>query len=59
MNTKKILKSIIRWTGRIFLGLLILLFGLVVFLLVKEAITRKNYLAEYPPPGQMHNHRFT
>jgi pimeloyl-ACP methyl ester carboxylesterase len=55
MSTKRILKGIFRWVGRTFLGLLILLLGLVVFLLIKETITRKNYLAEYPPPGQMVN----
>ena len=55
MSTKRILKGVFRRIGWIFLGLLILLLGLVVFLLIKEAITRKNYLAEYPPPGQMVN----
>jgi pimeloyl-ACP methyl ester carboxylesterase len=53
MSTKRIVKGIFRWIGRIILGLLILLLGLVAYLLVKEAITRKNFLAEYPPPGQM------
>jgi pimeloyl-ACP methyl ester carboxylesterase len=53
MSTKRILKGVFRCIGWIFLGLLILLLGLVVRLLIKEAITHKKYLADYPPPGQM------
>jgi pimeloyl-ACP methyl ester carboxylesterase len=39
--------------GKILSGFLILLVGLVIFGLIRESITRNNYHAEYPAPGQM------
>jgi pimeloyl-ACP methyl ester carboxylesterase len=53
MKAKKLLSAALRWTGRIALVVLILLLGLVTFLLIREAITRSKYRAEYPPPGRM------
>ncbi len=50
---KGILISIVRWIGRILLGVLIALLVLIAFLLIRESITRSKYRAEYPPPGQM------
>jgi pimeloyl-ACP methyl ester carboxylesterase len=35
------------------LVVLILFLGLIIYLLVRETITRNNYRAEYPPPGKM------
>lgn len=53
MNLKNILRGILRWGGRILLGVLGLFVGLIIFLLIREAITRRKLEAEYPPPGQM------
>ncbi len=53
MKIKEILKTILRWVGRILLAVLGLFFALLIYLFVKETIVRKNYRAEFPPPGQM------
>ena len=53
MRAKKLLITILRWSGRIFLGALVLFLGLIIYLLVRESLARNKYRAEYPPPGQM------
>ncbi|MFN2120264.1 MAG: alpha/beta fold hydrolase [Anaerolineales bacterium] len=53
MKTGKWPRAILRWSGRILLGALILFAGLIVYLLVRETIARNRYRAEYPPPGRM------
>ena len=53
MRVKRLLTIILRWVGRILLVGLFLFLGLIVYLLVKESVTRNKYRAEYPPPGQM------
>jgi pimeloyl-ACP methyl ester carboxylesterase len=53
MRLKKELIAILRWTGWIFLAGVILFLGVIVYLLVRESITRNKYRAEYPPPGKM------
>ncbi len=53
MTAKKPLLAILRWAGRILLAVLILFTGLVAYLLIRESITRREYRAEYPPPGKM------
>ena len=53
MIAKKPVGKIFGWIGKILLGLLVLLVGVIVFGVVKESITRKNYHAEYPAPGEM------
>ena len=55
MRAKRLLTTILRWAGRILLVGLFLFLGLIVYLLVKESITRNKYRAEYPPPGKMVN----
>jgi len=50
---KKTLLAILAWSGRILLGVLGLFVGLILILLIREAIARNRYRAEYPPPGQM------
>ncbi|MFN2149021.1 MAG: alpha/beta fold hydrolase [Anaerolineales bacterium] len=52
MTAKKALHTTFRWIGRFLLAGLILAAGLIIFLLVRESITRRNYHAEYPPPGE-------
>ena len=47
------IRSYYGWAGRILLGGLSLVLVLIVYLLVQEAIVRKKYRVEYPPPGQM------
>lgn len=39
--------------GKVILSLLILIAALISFGLIKEAVTRNKYAAEYPPPGEM------
>jgi pimeloyl-ACP methyl ester carboxylesterase len=53
MRVKRLLTIILRWAGRILLVGLFLFLGLIVYLLVKESLTRNKYRAEYPPPGKM------
>ena len=53
MRAKRLLIATLRWGGRIFLVILILFLGLIAYMLVREAIARSKYQAEYPPPGQM------
>ena len=53
MRLKKELIAILRWTGWIFLAGVILFLGVIVYLLVRESITRTKYRAEYPPPGKI------
>jgi pimeloyl-ACP methyl ester carboxylesterase len=48
-----LLLSTFRWIGRILLVGLLLLLGLIVYLLVREAIARSRYRADFPPPGEM------
>jgi pimeloyl-ACP methyl ester carboxylesterase len=45
--------STLRWIGRALLVVLILFLGLVIYLLVRESITRSKYRALYPPAGKM------
>lgn len=53
MSSKKGFRNILKWIGRILLGLLILLVVLIVIGLIREAIVRKNYHTQYPAPGKM------
>jgi len=53
MKVKRLLIAILRWVGWILLGGLGLFLAVIVYLLVREAIARNKYRAEYPPPGQM------
>lgn len=53
MKAKRLLTTVLRWVGRILLMGLCLFGGLIVYVLVRESITRSKYLAEYPPPGQI------
>lgn len=53
MKAGKIIRSILRWAGRILLLLLALLLGVIVFLFLKELIIRALIRAEYPAPGEM------
>jgi pimeloyl-ACP methyl ester carboxylesterase len=55
MRLKNVLIAILRWSGRIFLVALILFLGLIIYLLVRESITRNKYRVDYPPPGKMVN----
>jgi pimeloyl-ACP methyl ester carboxylesterase len=55
MKEKKLSITALRWIGWILLIGLGLFLILVVWLLVRESIARKEYRAEYPPPGQMIN----
>jgi pimeloyl-ACP methyl ester carboxylesterase len=52
MTAKQALNASFRWIGRILLIVLILAIGVLVYLLVREAIARRSYRAEYPPPGE-------
>jgi len=53
MKVKRMMIAILRWAGRILLGVLCLFLGIIVYLLVREAITRNKYRVDYPPPGKM------
>jgi len=53
MRVKRLLIAILRWVGRILLVGLCLFLSLIIYLLVRESITRSKYRTEYPPPGQM------
>ena len=53
MRVKRLLIAILRWSGRALLVGLCLFLGLIAYLFVRESITRREYRAEYPPPGQM------
>jgi pimeloyl-ACP methyl ester carboxylesterase len=53
VRAKRLLITTLRWGGRIFLGVLLLFVGVILYLLVREAVARNKYRAEYPPPGQM------
>jgi hypothetical protein len=55
MRVRRSLIAILRWSGWIFLGVLILFLALIAYLLVRESMARSKYRAEYPPPGQMVN----
>jgi pimeloyl-ACP methyl ester carboxylesterase len=55
MRVKRLLTIILRWAGRILLAGLFLFLGLIVYLLLKESISRNKYRAEYSPPGKMVN----
>jgi pimeloyl-ACP methyl ester carboxylesterase len=52
-RVRKVLIPILRWIGWIFLAGLILFLGLIIYMLVRESITRNKYRADYPPPGKM------
>jgi pimeloyl-ACP methyl ester carboxylesterase len=47
--------SILRWIGRTLMVVLLLLLGLIIYLLIRESITRTRYRAQYAPPGKMVN----
>jgi pimeloyl-ACP methyl ester carboxylesterase len=51
--TKIYARNVFRWLGRIILLIFIFLLGMLAFGLVREAITRHKYRAQYPPPGEM------
>jgi pimeloyl-ACP methyl ester carboxylesterase len=53
MRVKRAPITVLRWVGRVLLGGLILFLGLIIYLLVRESITRSKYRADYPPPGKM------
>lgn len=53
MRIRGLAISTLRWIGRTLLIVLILFLGLVIYLLVRESITRNKYRAQYPPPGKM------
>jgi len=53
MEAKKLPIALLRWVGRILFVGLCLILGLLIYLLIRESITRHKYRAEYPPPGQM------
>jgi pimeloyl-ACP methyl ester carboxylesterase len=53
MTGKNRFREILRWIGKILLGGIVLLVGLVVFGLIRESITRNRYHAQYPAPGEM------
>jgi pimeloyl-ACP methyl ester carboxylesterase len=53
VNARNLLIVILRWAGRILVVVLCLFLVFVVYLLVRESITRSKYRTEYPPPGKM------
>jgi pimeloyl-ACP methyl ester carboxylesterase len=55
MRIRGLAISTLRWIGRTLLVVLILFVGLIIYLLVREFITRNRYWAQYPPPGKMVN----
>ena len=50
---KKLPTTILRWGGRVLLISTCLFLVLIIYLMIRESITRSEYRAEYPPPGQM------
>jgi pimeloyl-ACP methyl ester carboxylesterase len=52
-SVRRVLIAVLRWIGWIFLAGLILFMGVIIYMLVRESITRNKYRAEYPPPGKM------
>ncbi len=50
---KRVLVTLLRWGGRVLLVGLCLFLGLIVYLLIRESVTRGRYRAEFPPPGRM------
>ena len=53
MSARGLAISTLRWIGRSLLVVLILFLGVIIYLLVRETITRHRYRAQYPPPGRM------
>lgn len=53
MTATRRLRTIFRWIGKLLFGLVILFFGLVAIGVIRESITRANYLTEFPAPGKM------
>ncbi len=53
MKAKKGLTTVLRWSGRIGLIVLILFLGLITYLWGRESLARNKYRREYPPPGNM------
>jgi pimeloyl-ACP methyl ester carboxylesterase len=53
MVTRKRVRTCFGWVGKILLGILVLFLGLIIFGLIREAITRNKYRAELPPLGEM------
>ena len=53
MRAKRLAISALRWIGRTLLVVLILFLGVIIYLLVRESVTRNRYRAQYPPPGTM------
>ncbi len=47
------MQSYLGWVGKILLAVLLLFWGLIIFGLIREAITRSKYQSELPPPGEM------
>lgn len=52
-TTKNNRKGVFHWIKKILLIMLILAFGLVLFRLIREYITREKISAKYPVPGEM------
>ena len=50
---KSLLVTLLRWVERVLLVGLCLFLGLIVYLLIRESVTRGRYRAEFPPPGRM------
>jgi hypothetical protein len=53
MTAKNRILNIFGWIGKILLGIIIFLLGLVIIGLIRESITRNKFHAEYPAPGKM------
>ena len=53
MRARGLAISALRWIGRTLLVVLILFLGVIIYLLVRESVTRNRYRAQYPPPGTM------
>jgi hypothetical protein len=53
MRARGLAISALRWIGRTLLVVLILFLGLIIYLLIRESVTRNEYRAQYPPPGKM------
>ena len=53
MRARGLAISALRWIGRTLLVVLILFLGLIIYLLIRESITRNEYRAQYSPPGKM------
>jgi pimeloyl-ACP methyl ester carboxylesterase len=53
MRARGLAISALRWIGRTLLVVLILVLALIIYLLIRESIIRKEYRAQFPPAGRM------